>query len=64
MKGYQTSLPFRSNDYLRPFQSTMRKLVTEESHEVGDYGLLHKAVSRQIQRKKKKKKQQKSYSDC
>ena len=63
MKGYHTSGGlFRSSEnVMGTARSGMRKLYTEEIHEVGDYGLLHKAVSRQMKRKKKKKN---TYSDC
>lgn len=64
MKGYHTSLAFRT-DPQPSSRSAVRKLVTEENHEVGDYGLLNRAVSRQMQRKKKKKRQNfTTISDC
>jgi hypothetical protein len=63
MKGYHTSIgAFRGSDVVTgTTRSGTRKLFVEESHEMGDYGLLHKAVTRQMKRKKKKKN---TYSDC
>jgi hypothetical protein len=59
MKGYHTSLSACRNGE-GAGRAGVRKLATEETHEVGEYGL-QKAVSRQMKRKKKKKA---SVTDC
>ncbi len=63
MKGFQTSLTTlkpSDNKYSPRIQG--KKLLTEDNHEVTDYGLLNKAVNNRLQRKKKKKAE--IFSDC
>lgn len=57
MRGYLTSAGSFQPRQTLPMttRSPMRRLMVQENHEVGEYGLLHKAVNKQMKRKKKKK---------
>ncbi len=57
MRGYLTSAGSFQPTQAQALtsRSPMRRLMVEENHEVGEYGLLHKAVNKQLKRKKKKK---------
>lgn len=62
MKGFHTSMTtIKVNEAKTSPRAGARKLLTEDNHEVNEYGMLNKAISTHLRRKKKKKTQ--AYTD-
>ena len=63
MKGFHTSMTtIRVNEANTSPRFGVRKLMTEDNHQVNEYGMLNKALNNHLKRKKKKKAQAYSHS--